>query len=236
MKKLNYSKILPVKLAELLDVSESAISQAIKKRRLTLSPDGTLDLCHITNRGYVERRTLRRNEPDQAKRSKAEALLRRLEKISPPVDDDGLPAVRTVSEITGDLLSRAKEAELNTIILKEEFARAKVKDAEIDLSRKTENLIPSYILSDAYAHLDIFFTSLCMNLNAVIPLIQTAVLSGDEMKVKRHIRAYIENTAIQTKRDMLAALEREGMKSRFDECGKCRAARLARFIPEKEGE
>ncbi len=236
MKKLNYTKILPVQLADLLGISESAISQAIKKHRITLSPDGILDLRHITNRGYVERRTLRRNEPDMAKRQRAEALLKRLDKLPPPVDDDGLPVVRTVSEISGELLNRAKEAELNTIILKEEFARAKVKDAEIDLSRKTENLIPSYILSDAYAHLDIFFTSLCLNLNAVIPLLQTAVLSGDEMKVKHHLRAYIENTAIQTKRDMLASLEREGLKNRFNECGKCRAAQLARFIPKSKGE
>jgi hypothetical protein len=210
MKKLNYTKILPVQLAELLDVSESAISQGIKKRRLALSPDGTLDLRHITNRGYVERRTLRRNEPDMAKRARAEALLKRLDKLPPLTDEDGLPIVRSVVEITGDLLNRAKAAELAAIVDKARIVAARATREELELSVYKHELAPMSLMAYWYSFAEAMITRQYARFGEIFPQLEALVKGGDSKSALQLLRREQEAIIKKAVQDLQNDIQREG--------------------------
>lgn len=210
MKKLNYTKILPVQLADLLGISESALSQAIKKRRLTLSPDGTLDLRHITNRGYVERRTLRRNEPDMAKRARAEALLKRLDKLPPLTDEDGLPVVRTISEITSDLLNRAKEAELAAIVDKARIVAARATREELELSVYKHELAPMSLMAYWYSFAEAMITRQYARFGEIFPQLEALILGHDSKAALALLRREQEAIARRATQDLIEDIDREG--------------------------
>lgn len=210
MKKLNYTKILPVQLAELLDVSESAISQAIKKRRLTLSPDGTLDLRHITNRGYVERRTLRRNEPDTAKQAKAFALLKRLDKLPPLTDEDGLPIVRTVSEISGDLLNQAKAAELAAIVDKARIVAARAEKEELELRVFKKELAPIDLMLHWFSFAEGMIAAQYSRFSQIMPQLESLILGHDTQGALQLLRREQESIIKKAVQDLQNDIQREG--------------------------